>query len=117
MSEDSARKSVNMAASVLAIVLIVMLCITIYMLFMVLIPDKNMNVLLIVVGSLITNVTAIVAFYFGSSSADKSKNETIASQAGTIASAQAALTPNTADKVVPVNPGDTVSVHANEVKQ
>lgn len=53
----------------------VMLCILLYLLFTVDIPQANMNILLLIIGALISSFTTVVQYYFGSSkgSADKEK--------------------------------------------
>jgi uncharacterized protein YacL len=53
----------------------VMLCILLYLLFTVDIPQDNMNILLLIIGALISSFTTVVQYYFGSSkgSSDKEK--------------------------------------------
>lgn len=53
----------------------VVLCILIFLLFTREIPQPNMNILLLIIGSLISAFTTVVQYHFGSSkgSADKDK--------------------------------------------
>lgn len=71
----------------------------------------------------IQNVTlAIISFLFGASVGTQAAQSASATAANTQSKLVDALIPAPPapvdpDVVVPVNPGDTVSVHANEVKQ
>lgn len=53
----------------------ILLCVLLYLLFTVNIPQANMNILLLIIGTLISSFTTVVQYYFGSSkgSADKDK--------------------------------------------
>jgi len=53
----------------------IVLCVLIFLLFTREIPQSNMNVLLLIIGSLISSFTTVVQYHFGSSkgSADKDK--------------------------------------------
>jgi hypothetical protein len=53
----------------------VILAIMLYLLFTTTIPTDNMNILLLIIGALISSFTTVVQYYFGSSkgSADKDK--------------------------------------------
>jgi hypothetical protein len=105
----------NRIGGVVAMVMVFLLGASIFALVKIDVPKDNQNALLVLIGALTTNVTAIVAFFFGSSSTNKSKDNTIntlsntaATVAGTARVAQVALTPNAAaDKVVSPGPGET----------
>jgi uncharacterized protein YacL len=53
----------------------IVLCVLIFLLFTKEIPQANMNILLLIIGSLISAFTTVVQYHFGSSkgSADKDK--------------------------------------------
>ena len=61
----------NILGTEIDVILVVML----YLLFTVTIPQDNMNILLLIIGALISSFTTVVQYYFGSSkgSADKDK--------------------------------------------
>jgi uncharacterized protein YacL len=61
----------NILGTAIGVILVVML----YLLFTVTIPQDNMNILLLIIGALISSFTTVVQYYFGSSkgSADKDK--------------------------------------------
>lgn len=72
------------------------------------VPASNRDALMVVIGGLLTALNLIINWFFGSSSESKRQTEAIASQAETIKTAQAALTPS--NGAIPVAPGDSVTV-------
>jgi len=61
----------NILGTAIGVILVIMLT----LLFLVDIPQNNMNILLLIIGALISSFTTVVQYYFGSSkgSADKDK--------------------------------------------
>jgi len=61
----------NILGTSIGIILVIMLT----LLFLIDIPQNNMNILLLIIGALISSFTTVVQYYFGSSkgSADKDK--------------------------------------------
>jgi len=61
----------NILGTAIGVILVIMLA----LLFTIDIPQNNMNVLLLIIGALISSFTTVVQYYFGSSkgSADKDK--------------------------------------------
>ncbi len=82
---DKSRILLNLTGTVIAMMLVALLGGAIYGLVFKQVPDANQNALLVLLGALVTNVTNMVQYYFGSSSSDKAKNDTIATQAATLA--------------------------------
>ncbi len=82
---DKSRILLNLTGTVIAMMLVALLGGAIYGLVFKQVPDANQNALLVLLGALVTNVTNMVQYYFGSSSSDKAKNDTIATQAATAA--------------------------------
>lgn len=56
----------------------------------------------------------LVGYLWGNSAGNKSKDATIEKQASTLQAAQAALAPLSDANVIPVAPGDSVTVKADE---
>lgn len=102
------RDFLNITGALLALALVVLLGLAMRALLIAPVPASNHDVLLIVLTVLSTNITAIVAFYFGSSASNKKQADTINAQANTIASA-AAPQPSTAaaGADAATKPGDT----------
>jgi uncharacterized protein YacL len=61
----------NILGTAIGVILVIMLT----LLFLIDIPQNNMNILLLIIGALISSFTTVVQYYFGSSkgSADKDK--------------------------------------------
>ena len=61
----------NILGTAIGVILVIMLA----LLFTIDIPQNNINVLLLIIGALISSFTTVVQYYFGSSkgSADKDK--------------------------------------------
>jgi hypothetical protein len=105
------RETLNVTGGMLAVLLTLALWFLLYALVYIKVPDENQNALLIVIGILSTNLTSIVAFYFGSSVGAKRQSETIDTLA------------NTAHKAMPhrkghmtVEPGKHIDVEGVESK-
>jgi hypothetical protein len=109
---------VNKVGAGVAFGMVVLLGFTIYALVYIAVPEANQNALLVLIGAVSTNVTAVVSFFFGSSSGNKAKDDAVNTLAATAAAAQSALAPipGAPDKTVPLAPGETAVVHADEVK-
>jgi hypothetical protein len=99
-TNTTSTTTMNVTGAVVGMIMVALLGFTIWALVKYTIPTENTNALLILIGVLSTNVTAIVSFFFGASVGNRQKDQTIAQQATTNAVAQAALTPAAADKVV-----------------
>ena len=111
-----ANQTLNRVGSSVAIIMSLMLGAAIGMLSRLDIPAANHDILLVLVTALATNVTQIVSYFFGSSSSNKSKDETISAQAATIATTVPAVVPNTStgDVKVDIPAGATAQVHAKD---
>lgn len=108
---DKSRLALNITGSLIAVCVIVLFGGAIYALVTKEVPDKNANALLVLLGALTTQVSNIVSYFFGSSSGDKAKNDTIAAQSQTIQAATQAALPNTAPTVT-LQPGAQATVAA-----
>ncbi len=78
------------------------------------VPDANKTALLVIAGSVTANSGQVVSFFFSSSSSARKAADTINTLANTASAAQTALTPNAT--AVPLAPGETVTVKADETK-
>lgn len=96
---------INVTAGLIAGFLAAILAFTIWALIYHTIPTENAPVLQVLIGCLTTNLSGIVAFYFGSSYAAKRQSETIDKQTDAINTALAS-TP-------PANGGNTVTATAS----
>jgi hypothetical protein len=69
------NKNKDLYQNILGTSIGVILAIMLYLLFTTTIPADNMNILLLIIGALISSFTTVVQYYFGSSkgSADKDK--------------------------------------------
>jgi hypothetical protein len=90
MSLPSPRDVVNWTGGLVALGLIVILGFMTWALVMRTVPAENQNALLLLIGNLTGLVGIVVAFYFGSSSAEKKQAETIDTLAKTAHTAAAA---------------------------
>lgn len=95
MGAYDAQQTMNKTGGTIALLLVVMLGATIFALIRADVPKDNQNALLILIGALTTNVTAIIAFFFGQSQANKAKDQAIVTMATTAANVQAAALPTT----------------------
>lgn len=103
--------TLNVTGAVIGIGMVALLGFVLWALIFKTVPDANQNVLLVVIGALTTNVTAICAFFYGASLGSRQKDTTIAVQADTQNKAQSALAPIPgASPTIPVAPGDKVVV-------
>jgi len=105
MPNGYVRETLNMTGGVVAVLLTLALWFLLYALVFIKVPEENQNALLLVIGILSTNVTSIVAFYFGSSLGAKKATDTIATMADTAKAAG----PQPSGKVE-VAPGDELKV-------
>lgn len=110
-------QTINVTGAMVAVLLVAMLGGAIGALLMRSVPDANMNVLLVLLGALATNVTNVVQFFFGNSAANRQKDATIGTLANTAQATQAAATPvatvTTPEVKVPLKAGETASVTAS----
>jgi len=69
------NKNKDLYQNILGTSIGVILAVMLYLLFTITIPADNMNILLLIIGALISSFTTVVQYYFGSSkgSADKDK--------------------------------------------
>lgn len=88
MQVNDVQQALNKTGSSVAILLVFLLGAAIGILLTRPVPDANMNVLLVLLGALATNITNIVQYFFGSTANNKQKD-------ATIATLTAAAAPNT----------------------
>lgn len=111
MTAPKTPETLNITGAFIGVVMVILLGFVLWALIFKTVPDANQSVLLVVIGALTTNVTAICAFFFGTSLGSRQKDTTISTQADTNAKAQAALAPLPgAAPTIPVAPGDKVVV-------
>jgi len=69
------NKNKDLYQNILGTSIGVILAVMLYLLFTTTIPADNINILLLIIGALISSFTTVVQYYFGSSkgSADKDK--------------------------------------------
>lgn len=89
---DGSRLALNITGTLVAMLVVSLFGGAIFALVKVEIPAANQNALLVLLGALTSQVTSIVQYFFGSSSSDKSKNDTISKLTDT-AAVVAAQTP------------------------
>lgn len=89
---DQSPITLNATGAAIGIGMVSLLGFVLYALIYKQVPDANQNVLLVVIGTLTANVTAICAFFYGASLGSRQKDLTISTQA-TTAAAVAAQTP------------------------
>ena len=85
----SNQRLLNRTGTAVAISMMVMLGSSIYALIYETIPANNQNALLVLIGALTTNVTAVVSFFFGASAANRIKDDTVNSATNMAREAQA----------------------------
>jgi hypothetical protein len=105
---------INIAGAAIAIGLVVNLAALTLAVIFVELKTANENILMFLAGGLLTQVTNIVQWFFGSSSENKKQAETISTLAATAQTAQAALTPMADTTVIPVAAGEQVTVKADD---
>jgi uncharacterized membrane protein len=101
---------INIAGAAIAVGLVVNLAALTLAVIFVELKTANENILMFLAGGLLTQVTNIVQWFFGSSSENKKQAETISTLAATAQTAQAALTPSVDTTVIPVGANETVTV-------
>jgi len=85
------RVMLNRTGAVVAVMVVLILGASIGALVNFNIPQDNHDILLVLVTAVATNVTAIVAYFFGSSVGTARQGEIISKMADTAAAAQSAL--------------------------
>lgn len=115
MTNEANRRLLNRTGASVAILLILLLGASVGALIHFDIPKDNHDILLVLVTVIANSVTGVVGYFFGSSVAQSRQGEIIATQASTIAAAQDKLppAPGAPTQVVPVAPGETVTVKAD----
>lgn len=114
---DESRNALNKQGGWIAFMLCGMLGFCLWALVFREVPEANQNALLVVIGILSGALGVVVNFYFGSTSTSKKQQETIGTLADTAKSAQAALPAVNGANVIPVAPGDSVVVKADDPPQ
>jgi hypothetical protein len=107
------REALNLAGGFVAGGLILLLGFATWALVFREVPVSNRDAMMVVIGILSMNVGQVVSFFFGSSSTNKKQADTIDKQATSLAAAQAALAP-APENLVPVAPGESVTVKAEQ---
>lgn len=106
--KDNPREVLNLSGAIIGMLLVGILAFLAWALVYVQVPVENETAMNVLLGILSTQVSMVIGFHFGGSMSNKKLTEATASQAETIKTAQAALTPSV--NSVPVAPGETVSV-------
>ena len=99
-----AQNTLNVAGSIIGILLILILGFLSGALVFISIPASNETALNVLLGILSTQVGMVIGFYFGSSSTQKRQTDALADQADAIKTAQAALAVAPAN-VIQLDPG------------
>lgn len=105
------QEILNLAGGAIAVGLVAILAFLTWALVMRQIPDANREPMLLLIGGLFTQISMVVAFYYGSSSTSKRQSETIDTLASTAAKAQEAALPPAMPSVT-LAPGETATVAA-----
>lgn len=109
---SNGREVLNLAGSLIALAMILMLGGTLWALVRLEVPQPNRDALMVVIGILSSNVGTIINFFYGSSATNKKQADTIEKQASTIEAAQSALAPLVPPPTVTLAPGDTATAKA-----
>jgi hypothetical protein len=110
----SNQRMLNLTGAAVAIMLVWILAGGIYLLATRDIPEKNHDILLVLITSVASSVSLVIGYFFGSSSGNKAKDDALNTAISTAAKAQDALAPLvTPDKVIPIKANETVAVHAS----
>jgi len=91
VASDASRKLLNRTGASVAILLVLLLGVNLLALMRFDIPEKNHDIILILVTTIANSIIAVVGYFFGSSVDRTRQGEIIATQASTIAAAQSAL--------------------------
>lgn len=117
MTEGDTRKLLNRTGACVAAALFIILAGAMYALTTHEIPEKNHDLLVVLVTAVAQLVSLVVGYFFGSSAGNKAKDDAIATQSETIKAAQAALPPLAgATPAVTLPAGDSVTIKADEPK-
>lgn len=112
MTKDRAIRTV---AGIIAIGLLMMVAAVSFAVFYIAIPKGSETIVGQLVGTLLSLLGVVVAFYYGSSESSKMKDQLTKTQADTIQAAQAALPAiEGSAPSIPVGPGETVVVKGEE---
>lgn len=107
----SRQEILNVAGALIAVGVVWLMGFALWALVFVRVPPENQNALLVVLGAVTTNLTTIVAFYYGTSVGSKKQSDTI----DTLASVTRATLPHQPGKVE-VAPGEQVKVQGVEAE-
>jgi len=110
---DANRLALNLTGTVVALLVVSLFGGAIFALVKFDVPQANQNALLVLLGALTSQVSNIVAFFFGSSSSDKSKNDTISKLTETNAAQTLTISPASGPTAV-IEPGQTATVAAKD---
>jgi hypothetical protein len=108
---DSQRTTLNLAGSLVAVMVVGLLWFISWALVYKAIPPENTTNLSQIIGMIGIQVGIVIGWFFGSSLGAKAKDDTISTQSTTIQ----ALTPTPASSVS-LAPGESATVHADEVR-
>ena len=116
---DGNRRLLNRTGAGVAGALMLILGLSIVALMLAEIPEKNHDIILILVTTVANAILAIVSYFFGTSLGNTQQRDIMATQATTAAkiadtAAVVARGASGADKTMNVDPGQTATVHANE---
>ena len=111
MTRPGSREVLNLAGGLLAMALVGILSYLSYALITLEIPKANENLVFALVGGVMTLVTQVVGFYFGSSHTNKQQSETLDKLADTAKQATQSAVPT---PTVKVGPGEQVTVESRE---
>lgn len=114
MTRSIRQVVINLAATGIAIGLLVMLSYALHRLSSQEVPTANRDALMVVIGILSANFATVVNFFFGSSAEAKKQTEAIGDLASTAKAAQAALAPISEVPDITIPPGDKVTVKADD---
>ncbi len=103
---ESSRKLLNGTGSGLTAALVIIFGASIYGLMKIEIPQTNHDIILILITTGANALLAVVSYFFGSSSSTRTKDDTIAAQASTIATTVPAVAPT---PTVPLHTGETAT--------
>lgn len=114
MADQDSQHVVNRSGGLVGCGIVLILAFVTWALIFREMPKGNESAFLVLVGIISNSVGNIISFYFGSSVMTKRQSETIDKQAQTIQAAQSALAPLPDATTVPVAPGESVTVKAQD---
>lgn len=106
--------TLNAAGAVIGVLLVGVLAFLAWALVYVRVPSENETAMNVLLGILSTQVGIVVGFFFGSSVSTKKQTDTIDKLADTAKAVQAAASTAAPEPSIPLAPGDTVRVTAEQ---